>query len=145
MDGVEPGTDRDGVRCEDVQKLSFADEQFDLCTSTEVFEHVPDDAAGFAEVRRVLRKGGSFVFTVPLSDCALTVERALIVGGQTRHLLPPAYHGDRLRGEGKVLVFRDYGLDICDRIRTAGFSQAAVADASTHYFGFGRKVVVATR
>lgn len=145
FDGVAPGSSRDGMRCEDVQQLSFADGQFDLCTSTEVFEHVPDDAAGFAEVRRVLRKGGSFVFTVPLGHGASTVERALIVGGVTKHLLPPAYHGDRLRGVGKVLVFRDYGLDICDRIRSAGFSHADVVDPVTRYFGFGRKVVVATR
>ncbi len=145
IDGVEPGTVHNGVRCEDVQRLSFQAGQFDLCTSTEVFEHVPNDAAGFAEVRRVLRQGGSFIFTVPLGDAGSTVERASIVGGKTSHLLPPAYHGDRLRGAGKVLVFRDYGLDICDRILAAGFSQAVIADPSTRYFGFGRKVVVATR
>jgi ubiquinone/menaquinone biosynthesis C-methylase UbiE len=32
-----------------VQRLSFADASFDLCTSTEVFEHVPDDRAGLRE------------------------------------------------------------------------------------------------
>src|SRR5690606_4358359 len=37
LDGVvAPGSLRDGVRCEDVQRLSFADGSFDLCTSTEV-------------------------------------------------------------------------------------------------------------
>src|SRR5690606_35574591 len=46
LDGVAPGSDRDGVRCEDVQRPSFDDGSFDLCTSTEVFEHVPDDHAG---------------------------------------------------------------------------------------------------
>ncbi|HTA66607.1 MAG TPA: methyltransferase domain-containing protein [Xanthomonadaceae bacterium] len=56
MDGVEPGSFRDGVRCEDVQRLSFADGQFDLCTSTEVFEHVRDDIAGFRESHRALKK-----------------------------------------------------------------------------------------
>jgi len=145
LDGVEPGSSRDGIRCEDVQRLSFADEQFDLCSSTEVFEHVPDDIAGFKEVHRVLKKGGSLVFTVPLSESPLTVERAAMVDGETRHLLPPAYHGDRLRGEGKVLVFRDYGLDICDRLRSAGFEQAFILEPTKRYFGFGRKVVVATR
>ena len=57
-----------GIRCEDVQALTFADKSFDLCTSTEVFEHVASDAAAFSEVFRVLRPGGALIFTVPLSD-----------------------------------------------------------------------------
>jgi SAM-dependent methyltransferase len=145
IDGVEPGSSRDGIRCEDVQRLSFPDEQFDLCTSTEVFEHVPDDFAGFREIHRVLKEGGSFVFTVPLSETPLTVERAIFVNGEIRYRLPAAYHGDRLRGEGKVLVFRDYGLDIADRVRSAGFREVFILPAKRTYFGFGRKAIVATR
>jgi SAM-dependent methyltransferase len=145
LDGVEPGTSRDGMRCEDVQRLSFADEQFDLCTSTEVFEHVPNDIAGFREIHRALRKGGSLVFTVPLSETASTVERATLVDGEIRHRLPAAYHGDRLRGEGKVLVFRDYGLDVCDRVRSAGFGEAVIHESGKNYFGFSRKAIVASK
>ncbi len=54
FDGVASGAFLGGVQCQDVQRLTHADGIFDLCTSTEVFEHVPDDLRGFAEVQRVL-------------------------------------------------------------------------------------------
>ena len=53
--GMASGTTRDGVRCEDVQHLTYADASFDIITHTEVLEHVPDDKRAFAELRRVLR------------------------------------------------------------------------------------------
>jgi SAM-dependent methyltransferase len=143
LDGVPPGTARGGVRCEDVQQLTFRDASFDLCTSTEVFEHVADDARGFREVRRVLRSGGAFVFTVPLRGDT-TVERAQVRDGQIVHLLPPEYHGDRIRGRNRVLAFRTYGLDIVDRLRTAGFERAHIDWRCRNAFlGHGGGVVVA--
>jgi SAM-dependent methyltransferase len=145
LEGVEPGSCRDGLRCEDVQKLSFANGMFDLCTSTEVFEHVPDDMSGFAEVLRVLKDDGTFVFTVPLNSGELTVERATLVAGELKNLLPATFHGDRLRGDGRVLVFRDYGPDIRDRVLSAGFRRVTIRDPIADYFGYSRKVVVATK
>ena len=50
---VAPGESVDGVRCEDVQRLTYADGSFDLVTHTEVLEHVPDDALAFAQLYRV--------------------------------------------------------------------------------------------
>lgn len=144
IDGAALGEVHGGVRCEDVQRLTFPDASFDLCTSTEVFEHVPDDRAGFREIRRVLRPGGCLAFTVPLSG-ATTVERARIVDGQCIHLLPPTYHGDRLTGAGTVLVYRDYGSDILQRLRDCGFARAMLHLPTTSQFGHTREVVVAFR
>jgi len=121
FDDVPSGTFVDGVLCQDVQRLSFGDGSFDVCTSTEVFEHVPDDLRGFREIRRVLAPGGIFLFTVPLHDAERTVERARLENGVPVHLLPPEYHEDNIRGRHKVLVYRDYGRDIVERLRTAGF------------------------
>ena len=121
FDDVAPGQFRDGVQCQDVQRLTYADASFDLVTSTEVFEHVPDDRRAFLEVHRVLRPGGALVFTVPLMEVAATLERARLEAGAIVHLTEPEYHGDRLRGHGRVLAFRTYGLDILDRLRAAGF------------------------
>jgi SAM-dependent methyltransferase len=143
-DDVDPGTFKEGVQCQDVQQLTFDDASFDLCTSTEVFEHVPDDRRGFAEIRRVLRPGGRFVFTVPLTADASTVERAALVDGELRHLLEPEYHGDVIRGQGKVLCFRNYGLDILDRLRESGFRSARFESPDrSSWWGFGTEVVVA--
>ena len=120
---AEPGSYRRGVRCEDVQRLSYPDASFDLVTHTEVLEHVPDDARAFAELFRVLRPGGLMLFTVPLHGGPTTVERARLENGTIRHLLEPVHHLDPLRHEG-ILAFRDYGLDILDRLSSAGFVDA---------------------
>jgi SAM-dependent methyltransferase len=143
FDHVAPGTERDGVRCEDVQRLSFADASFDLVTHTEVFEHVEDDAAGFRELRRVLAPGGATVFTVPIDPAASTRERVLRSDAGLQYLLPPEYHDDRLRGAGRVLSWRDYGGDIVVRLRDAGFARAWIAPPPPLLFGRGRAVVLA--
>lgn len=143
LDGVARGTFRGGIRCEDVQHLTFPDSSFDLCTSTEVFEHVADDAAGFAELRRVLRPGGYLVFTVPLGGHAATLERTALVDGVRIQTEPAEYHADR---DGRrVFCFRNYGTDILDRLRTVGFDDAMLAEPPQRLFGHARRVVVARR
>ena len=145
LPGVAPGAFKDGVRCEDVQRLTFADESFDLCTSTEVFEHVLDDHAGFAEVRRVLKPGGRFVFTVPFCGLATTIERVAMRDGELVHLLEPEYHGDPYARARSALCMRNYGDDILARITVAGFSDARFVRPASKMMGYARAVVVATR
>lgn len=145
FDNVAPGTFFHGVQCQDVQNLTYPSESFDVCTSTEVFEHIPDDLKGFSEIRRVLRPNGVFVFTVPLSTEAETVERArLAPTGEIQHLLSPEYHMDPIRGHKPVLAFRNYGQDIVDRLISQGFIRAEIVDPGKKIpWGYGRFVVVA--
>ena len=127
FDDVKPGSFLDGVQCQDVQNLTYASESFDVCTSTEIFEHVPDDMMGFAEIYRVLKPSGIFLLTVPLNENEQTIERVKMKpNGELIYLLKPEYHDDRLRGIGRVLCFRDYGLDIVDRLMSVGFSKVDV-------------------
>lgn len=143
-DDVPPGEWRDQVQCQDVQHLSYPTATFDVCTSTEVFEHVPDDMAGFREIRRVLKPGGVFIFTVPFVAGAVTVERVKLVQGAIQHLLPAMYHGDAIRGANHVLVYRDFGYDILERLSAAGFSESKIVTSKTHkYLGYGSYVFVA--
>jgi SAM-dependent methyltransferase len=145
-DAVEPGGYVGGVLSQDVQRLTFADESFDLCIHSEVFEHVPDDRAGFREVHRVLKQGGATLFTVPVFDRDTTLERARIANGHIEHLQPPEYHNDQLRGS--VLAFRDYGRDVIDRLTAAGFTGvrliSAPGPAGLKYVrpGFDRPLIV---
>jgi len=143
---LPPGGIRAGVRCEDVQQLSYTDSSFDLITHTEVLEHVPDDTRAFAELRRVLRPGGWMLFTVPMYGTT-TLERARVRGGAIEHLAPPVYHGDPARGGEPVLAFRDYGRDISSRLLAAGFAQAWIEPAPSGIapWGFARPVVCARR
>jgi SAM-dependent methyltransferase len=145
FDDVLPGHFRDGVQCQDVTALTFADECFDLCTSTEVFEHVPDDAAAFNEVRRVLRPGGRLMFTVPIGDHPTVIRARADSKGNVIHLQPPEYHSDRLRGEGKVLCFRNYGTDIVSRLTDCGFEEADLIWPKGRWFGVARRVVLARK
>jgi len=119
------GSLRNGIRCEDMQHLTYADASFDLITHTEVLEHVPDDRAALAELHRVLRPNGVMLFTVPLFG-ATTAERARLLDGRIEHMAEPVYHTDPIRGEG-VLAFRDYGFDIADRLVSAGFHSVDIA------------------
>jgi SAM-dependent methyltransferase len=142
FDDVVPGGFRDGVQCQDAQRLTYGDAAFDLVTSTEVFEHVPDDHRAFAEIHRVLRPGGVLLFTVPLMDTMTTLERARMHGATVVHLVSPEYHGDRLRGRKGVLAFRTYGLDILDRLGAAGFEAALERIDDAAHAVAGGKVVV---
>ncbi len=49
----------------DVLRLPYADGAFDKVLFSEVLEHLPDERQGLAEVRRVLRPGGTLALTVP--------------------------------------------------------------------------------
>jgi SAM-dependent methyltransferase len=47
--------------------LVFPDNCFDTVFSTQVLEHIADHPQVFAEVKRVLRPGGYFIFSVPFT------------------------------------------------------------------------------
>lgn len=46
-------------------RLPFADGEFDVVLSFDVFEHIPDSDAHLAEVRRVLKPGGAYLLQTP--------------------------------------------------------------------------------
>lgn len=98
----------DGTRCEDITRLTFADNSVDLIVSSDVLEHVPDLVAAFKETSRVLRLGGVHLFTVPPRD--KTRRRAELVNGKVKHLAEPEYHSDPLNPAG-ILAFWDIGPD----------------------------------
>lgn len=119
----------DGVRNEDICRLTYEDESFDLVLSSETLEHVPDFMSALQETRRVLRPGGHHVFTVPIiSTRETTSTRAAIDSdGKVVHVLPPLYHG---RGSGlyryvpvadDMLAFTEFGQDLVEHMREAGF------------------------
>ncbi len=146
LDDVEAGQFEGGVQCQDVQRLTYDDEIFDVCTSNEVFEHVPDDRKGFSEVHRVLRPGGYFIFTVPIHDAETTVDRASLEDGSVVHRLPAEYHDDPLRGLGRALCYRDYGADIVTRLTESGFRRASIlSPAGLNPWEYTRRVVVANK
>jgi SAM-dependent methyltransferase len=51
----------------DLTAAPFADASFDLVICSHVLEHVPDDAAAFREIARILRPGGRALLLVPFA------------------------------------------------------------------------------
>jgi SAM-dependent methyltransferase len=49
--------------------LQFSPELFDLVTALDIFEHIEDDKKAFSESRRVLKKKGTLLLTVPANSC----------------------------------------------------------------------------
>ena len=115
---VAAGQIVNGIRCENLEHLSFGNESFDLHLTQDVFEHLFDPAAASREIARTLRPGGAHVFTTPLVRkneptrfCA-----SLAPDGTVVHLMePPEYHSNPLSSEGS-LVTVNWGYDITNFI-----------------------------
>jgi len=110
LPGIPPGNKKDGIRCENLERLTFSSGTFDFVISQDVFEHIRDVDKAWAEVNRVLKPGGWHIFTVPLHGKPTISRIAISALGQEhdRHIMPTHYHGDPLRSEG-ALVYTDFG------------------------------------
>lgn len=130
-----PGQVKDGVRHEDATCLSFRDASFDVLVSNDVFEHAPDIEATLSEARRVLRPGGTLLFTVPFHDTDSTDRQAALIDGAVQHLCDPEYHGDPVRPREGSLVFYHFGWDLLEYCRNAGFTTAVMIVYYSMLFG----------
>jgi SAM-dependent methyltransferase len=61
----DPSSAAIGLVRSDAARLPFGSRMFDTVTMLDVLEHVRDDEGALAEVRRVLRPGGRYIFSVP--------------------------------------------------------------------------------
>lgn len=91
----------------DLQNLPFADDSFDVVICNHVLEHVDDDAAAMAEIRRVLAPDGWAILMHP-------VDRTRAVTLEDEAIRSPE---DRMRLYGQEDHARLYGTDFPDRLR----------------------------
>lgn len=121
-----PGEMHQGFRCENLERQTFEDAEFDLVITQDVFEHVLDPARAFSEVARTLRPGGAHVFTVPWYYWKETLVRAIRDAGAIRHLEQPDYHGNPIDLNGSLVV-TEWGWDLCDFIyQHSGLTTTAI-------------------
>jgi len=112
---IEPG-----YYNQDLQRLTFADQSFDIVLTSDVMEHVRDSAAAHREILRVLRPGGAYIFTVPYDPRA--VDDICLVDTSTDvdvYLCEPQFHGDPLTSA--VLAYRVFGQQLIRELRALGF------------------------
>lgn len=119
---------KDGIRHEDVTRLSFASEMLDAIGTFDVFEHVPDYKQAISELYRCLRFGGLLVVTVPINLYSKeTVTRATVDDlGIVTHLMEPEIHDNPLDPSGS-LCFYHYGWDFIAELRGIGFQDVGVS------------------
>jgi len=107
----------------DMLDMPYAAESFDVIIANHVLEHVADDLKALSELRRVLKRGGTAILQTPFSaKLKSTFE-------------DPGIDDDfsRLQAYGQADHVRLYGLDIFERIASAGFE----ADIRTHKHTLG--------
>jgi SAM-dependent methyltransferase len=117
----EYGSTSGDVPSEDLMHLSYADETFDLVVTSDTLEHVPDIDIALRESLRILKPGGTHVFSVPVVSDRATRQRATFSNGHLCNLLPPSYHGVPAEGKTDYLVFYEFGADFVQRCEAAGF------------------------
>lgn len=98
FDSIPNGSrNNEGILCENLQDLTFADERSDLVITQDVLEHVVHPESAFSEIHRELKSGGYHIFTIPYHEDKPTLRRTVNVGGKMVYKYLPVYHGDPLR------------------------------------------------
>lgn len=111
LEGVPLGATEGGMRCENLERLTFTDDSFDVFITQDVLEHVFEPTAALREIMRVLTPGGVHIFTTPKHRNLMeSYRRAELVNGVVHHIHDPVYHGNPI-GDGRALVTWDYGAD----------------------------------
>jgi SAM-dependent methyltransferase len=113
----------------DATQLPFPDEWFDAVLLSEVLEHVPDDAAALAEIRRVLRPGGVLAISVPNARYPFWWDPINATWA--------ALGGDPIRRGRLVGIWTNHerlyeAEDLERRVRGAGF-HVELLETATHY------------
>ena len=116
----------DGVTNQNLERLTYPDGYFDIVVTSDVMEHVRLDGLAHAEIARVLRPGGIYLFTVPHNWEWGKNQIRVNVKDPDRpetdvHLLEPEYHGDANSGDGTgVLAYRAYGKELENQLTDVG-------------------------
>ena len=117
---VRPGEMSGGVRCEDLSRLTYSDESFDMVLTSETLEHVRDLDVALSEIYRVLTPGGRHIFTIPvLPGVPRTFARMTCQPDGTL-----TYHAPRIchpGGDVGYPVFTEFGTDVPEILCEAGF------------------------
>jgi SAM-dependent methyltransferase len=131
---VEPGHFRNGFRSENLERMTFAEDSFDLIITQDVLEHVLNPDKAFKEIARTLKPGGAHIFTVPLYRGKKTVVRAVEKNGHVNSLENEVFHGNPIDKKGSLVV-TDWGDDMLDYINETSGLQTETYTFNDPHFG----------
>lgn len=100
-------------RIEDITRMSFESNSFDLIYCSNVLEHIDDDRAAMLELFRVLAPNGQAYIQVPIQ------------GDHTYEDTEIREESERYKHFGQGDHVRLYGKDIEQRLQSAGFTTFA--------------------
>lgn len=103
-----------GIYHQDIQNLSYTNSSFDLVLHSEVLEHVSSPSLAIRQCKRVLKKDGICLFTVPLIMSRRSRTKAKNIGKKIIYLSSPSFHGS---GEPDNLVYWEFGKDIIKKLK----------------------------
>lgn len=95
----------------DLQAIDLPDSSVDVLVTPHVLEHVPDTGRALAEIHRILAPHGRMYLQVPLCR------------GTTATPATPEFHADN------TPVFFNFGWDLTDAVRAAGFEARVLVTA----------------
>ncbi len=114
----EYGSTDPAIGSEDLMKLSYTDSDFDIVLTSDVLEHVPDYRRALAEISRILKPDGVFIFTVPwLSDRKTIVRAKINSHGMVELLNKASFHGEYSLKLADYLVFYEFGYDFVQNLQ----------------------------
>jgi SAM-dependent methyltransferase len=144
------GTMVNGVRNENLEALTFADESLDITITLDVMEHVYRPDLVMAEVWRTLSPGGLYICTFPVRKAQVTGwERRfeLLPDGTRRDFKEPEFHGNPVSSDGAIVTV-DYGYDLHQSLASWAPFDVRVyrfADRTHGILGEYTEVIVARR
>lgn len=104
-----------GIRCENLESVSFDDNSIDLHITQDVFEHIFNPDKAFKEIARTLKPGGMHIFSVPLVNKNKPSSiRAKLENNTIVHIMPEEYHSNPVAKNS--LVTMNWGYDITEYI-----------------------------
>lgn len=107
------------IRNEDLLRLTYENEKFDIILTSDVLEHVPDVRRALGEIWRVLKPGGAYIMTVPIIHGRLSRKRAHTKkDGTIGYDRQASFHGS---GEPDYLVWNEFGDDFISMVNDVGF------------------------
>jgi SAM-dependent methyltransferase len=108
---ISLGDYSNGIRCENLEMLSFDDNMFDIFITQDVLEHVFNPKIAIQEIMRVIKPGGSHFFTTPKHySISNSYPRAELQDEEIIYLYEKQFHGNPI-SNGFSLVTWDFGRD----------------------------------